>query len=169
MHTSRRTRALIAVVPAALLAFSLVGCGALEDAVKNKAEEAAKSEGVDLDLDDLEDGKINIDTTDGGLSTGELPKGFPTDQVSVVDGEILGGTYTKNPDTWNVTIKVGEPGGDKQAAYDDAAATLGLDTLSEPFDNGTSINGEYASASYRVIVAVTDSNGVVVNYTVSPK
>ncbi len=169
MPKPRRTRLLLAVVPAALLATSLVGCGLAEDAVKDAAEDAAKSEGVDLDLDNIDDGEIDIDTTDGGATTGKLPKGFPTDEVPVVDGEILVGSYTKSPDTWNATIQVGPAGGDKQAAYDDAAATLGLDVVQEPVDNGTAINGTYVSATYTVILAVTDSNGVVVNYTVSPK
>lgn len=171
MHQSRRTLRLLVAAPTLLvLALSLVGCGdAIEDAVKNKAEDAAKSEGVDLDLDDLEDGEINIDTTDGGATTGKLPKDFPTDEVPVVDGEILGGTYTKNPATWNATIEVGEPGGDKQAAYDEAASTLGADVVQEPVDNGTSISGVYATATYTVSLAVTDSNGIVVNYLVSPK
>jgi hypothetical protein len=88
--------------------------------------------------------------------------------VSIVDGDILLGSFTKNPDTWNVTVKVGPAGGDKQAAYDDAVATLGLDEGAAPIDNGTSINGTYISASYTVVLAVTDSNGIVVNYTVSP-
>lgn len=169
MPKPRRARLLLAVVPAALLATSLVGCGLAEDAVKDQVEDAAKSEGVDVDLDNIEDGEIEIDSTDGGVTTGKLPNGFPTDEVPVVDGDILGGTSTKNPDTWNATIKVGEPGGDKQAAYDDAAATLGLDVVQEPIDNGTSISGTYVSETYTVILAVTDSNGIVVNYTVSPK
>ena len=100
MHL-RPTRLLVAV-PTALLALSLVGCGdLLQDQVEKQAEDAAKEEGVDLDIDD---GDVKVDTTDGGASVGELPKGFPTDEVPVVDGEILGGTYTKNPETWNVTI-----------------------------------------------------------------
>lgn len=164
-----RTRLLLAVPAALLAATSFVGCGLGEDAVKNAAEDAAKEEGVDLNLDDAENGNIEIDTTDGGVTTGKLPKDFPTDEVSVVDGEILGGTSTKNPSTWNATIEVGPAGGDKQAAYDDAAATLGLDVVQEPIDNGTSITGTYTSASYTVILAVTDSNGIVVNYTISPK
>ncbi|PWN01303.1 hypothetical protein DJ010_19270 [Nocardioides silvaticus] len=166
-HT--RTRLLLAVPAALLAATSFVGCGLAEDAAKDAVEDAAKSEGVDLNLDDAENGNIEIDTTDGGVTTGKLPKDFPTDEVSVVDGEILGGTSTKNPSTWNATIEVGPAGGDKQAAYDDAAATLGLDVVQEPIDNGTSITGTYTSASYTVILAVTDSNGIVVNYTISPK
>lgn len=167
----RRTRLLIAVPAAALMITSLVGCGdAVKDAVKNKVEDDLKSQGIDADLDDIEDGNINIDTTDGGVTTGELPKGFPTDEVPIVDGEILGGTYTKNPPTWNATIKVGEAGGDKNAAFDDAAGLLSdLENPVKKTDNSTSIYGQYVSASYVVDLAVTDSNGIVVNYTVAPK
>ncbi|KAA1425863.1 hypothetical protein [Nocardioides antri] len=169
MHQLRRTRLLVAV-PAALLALSLVGCGdLLQDQAEKRAEDAAKSEGVDLDIDD---GDVKVDTTDGGASVGELPNGFPTDEVPVVEGEILGGTYTKNPETWNVTIKVDEAGGDKTGAYDAAESQLtgaGLETTREKVDNGTSISGQYTSASYAVELAVTDSNGVTVTYLVSPK
>ncbi|KAA1419219.1 hypothetical protein F0U44_12275 [Nocardioides humilatus] len=167
LMSHRRTRLLIAIPSAALIAVSLVGCG---DAIKDKVEKDLKEQGVDADLDDLEDGQINIDTTDGGISTGELPKDFPTDEVPIVDGEILGGTYTKNPATWNVTIKVDGAGGDKNAAFDDAADKLsGLENPTAKTDNGTSIFGQYISDSYVIDLAVTDSNGVVVNYTVAPK
>ena len=118
---------LLAVVPAALLATSLVGCGLAEDAVKDAAEDAAKSEGVDLDPDNIEDGDIDIESTDGSITTGKLPKDFPTDEVPSWTARSSSGSYTKNPETWNATIQVGPAGGDKQAAYDDAAATLGLD------------------------------------------
>lgn len=167
----RRTR-LLAAVPITLLAVSLVGCGLAEDAAKDAAEDAAKSEGVDLNLDDIEDGKVEIDTTDGGATTGKLPKGFPTDEVPVVDGEILAGTYTKNPASWTATVKVDEAGGDKQAAYDAAAEKLtgaGAQTVLEPVDNGTGITGQYSTSSFDVNLSVTDANGVDVTYTVSAK
>lgn len=171
MTQPRRTRLLVAVPAVALLAVSLVGCGLAEDAVKNKAEEAAKSEGVDLNLDDLEDGEINIDTTDGGATVGKLPKTWPTD-VPVVDGEVLAGAYTKNPANWNATVEVGPAGGDKNAAFDEAAAALtdaGYTEVTPKTDNGTGIFGDYAGGTYLVKLGVTDSNGIVVNYTVSPK
>jgi hypothetical protein len=169
MHQLRRTTSLLAV-PAVLLSFTLAGCGLAEDAAKKQAEDAAKSAGVDLSIGD--DGQIGVDTTDGGVVTGKLPKAFPVDQVPVVDGDILAGTYTKNPNSWNVTIKVGPAGGDKAAAYSTAEDKLtsgGLDTVTPSSDNGTGIFGQYASSSWVVDLAVTDSNGIVVNYTVAPK
>lgn len=171
MHQLRRTRLLVAV-PTALLAFTFVGCGLAEDAAKDRIEDAAKSEGVDLDLDDLEDGEVNIDTTDGGATVGKLPKDFPKDEVPIVTGDILGGTYTKNPATWNVTIEVGPAGGDKAGAFTTAEDTLlggGLETVTPKVDNGTGIFGDYASDTYLVKLSVTDSNGIVVTYVVSPK
>lgn len=172
MHQSRRTRRLLVAASTVLVAVSLVGCGLAEDAVKNKAEEAAKSEGVDLNLDDLEDGKVEIDTTDGGATVGKLPKGFPTDEVPVVDGEVLAGNYTKNPATWTATIQVGPAGGDKAAAYAEAEALLvdaGLDTVAPKTDNGTGIFGDYATDTLLVKLSVTDSNGIDVIYLISPK
>ncbi|RHW27232.1 hypothetical protein D0Z08_11295 [Nocardioides immobilis] len=170
MHQLRRTRLLVAVPTALLLSVAAVGCGLAEDAAKDRAEEALASEGISADLDDPSN--IEIEGTDGGVSTGKLPKDFPTDEVPVVDGEILAGTFTKNPQTWNATIKVGEAGGDKSAAYDEAEAKLvdaGLETVTPKADNGSSIGGQYTSASWTVVLAVTDTNGIVVNYTVSPK
>lgn len=158
----RRTRLLFAV-PTALLAVSLVGCGNLaEDA----AEDALKDQGIDADIDGSD---INIEGTDFNVTTGELPKDFPVDEVPVVDGAILQGSYIKNSKTWDTTIEVGPAGGDKQAAYDEAEAKLGGDVVQEPVDNGTAISGTYATASYTVILSVTDSNRIVVNYLVSPK
>jgi hypothetical protein len=172
MHQPRRTARLLVAVPTALLAFTFVGCGLAEDAVKDQVEDAAKDEGVDLNLDDLEDGQIDIDTTDGGATTGKLPKTFPTDEVPVIEGEILGGTYTKNPATWNATIKVGPAGGDKAAAYDAAEEILlgaDLDNVTPKTDNGTGIFGQYSSATYLVDLSVTDSNGIVVTYLITTK
>ncbi len=166
MHQLRRTRLLVAVPAAVLVAFSLVACSSPTD----KAEDALRDQGISADLDDPSN--IEIEGTDGGVSTGKLPKDFPTDEVPVVDGEVLAGTFTKNPQTWNATIKVGEAGGDKAAAYDAAEAKLvdaGLETVTPKADNGSSIGGQYTSASWTVVLAVTDSNGIVVNYTVSPK
>ncbi len=168
MHQLRRTRRLLAV-PAVLLAFTLAGCSLAEDAAKNKAEEAAKSAGVDLSIGESD---IAIDTTEGGAVTGKLPKAFPGDEVPVVDGDILVGAYTKTPPSWNVTIKVGPAGGDKAGAYSAAEEKLtsgGLETATPSADNGSAIVGQYTSASYVVDLAVTDSNGIVVNYTVAPK
>lgn len=166
MNRPRRTRLLVAAPAAALLAIALIGCSSPTD----KAEDALRDQGIEADLDDPSN--ISIEGTDGGVTTGKLPKSFPTDEVPVVDGEILAGTFTKNPETWNVTIRVGDAGGDKSAAYDEAAEKLtgaGLENPTAKTDNGTSIFGQYTSASYVVDLAVTDSNGLVVNYTVAPK
>ena len=165
MHQLRRTRRLLVAVPTALLAVSLVGCS---DIAENAAEDALKEEGIEADLDGSD---IKIDTTDGGVVTGELPEGFPTDEVPVVDGEILFGTYTKSSGTWDTTIEVGPAGGDKAAAYDEAEAMLldaGATVTQEQVDNGTAIAGRYTNGEHAIDLAVTDSNGIVVTYLVSP-
>jgi len=172
MHQPRRTARLLVAVPTALLAFTFVGCGLAEDAVKDQVEDAAKSEGVDLNLDDIENGNVDIDTTDGGASTGKLPKGFPEEEVPVIDGDVLVGSYTKNPNTWTATVQVGPAGGDKSAAYDAAAERLtgaGLESVTPKADNGTSITGDFSTDTYLVNLAVTDSNGIDVTYVISPK
>lgn len=165
MHQLRRTRLLFAV-PAALLAVSLVGC----DNVAEKAvEDALEDEGLEADIDGTD---INIEGTDFNVTTGELPKDFPVDEVPVVDGGILEGTYAKNSKTWTTTVEVGPAGGDKQAAYDEAEGKLtgaGAEVVQEPIDNSTAISGVYASATYTITLSVTDSNRIVVNYLVAPK
>jgi hypothetical protein len=158
----RRVRLLFAV-PAALVVVSLVGCS---NVAEKAAEDALADEGISADIDGSD---INIEGTDFNVTTGELPKDFPVDEVPVVDGEILEGSYSKNSQTWTTTIEVGPAGGDKQAAYDEAAAKLGADAVQEPVDNGTAISGTYATASHTVTLSVTDSNGIVVNYLVAPK
>ncbi|MDZ5622057.1 hypothetical protein SFC88_14520 [Nocardioides sp. HM23] len=166
MHQLRRTRRLLVAVPTALLAVSLVGCSNIgEDA----AEKALEEEGLNADIDGTD---INIEGTDFNVTTGELPKDFPVDEVPVVDGEIIEGTYAKNSKTWTTTVEVGPAGGDKQAAYDDAEAALtgaGATVAQEPVDNGSAISGVYATASHTVTLSVTDSNRVIVNYLVAPK
>ena len=147
------------------LPLTFAACG---DIAENAAEDALREEGIDADL---ENGEIEIDTTDGGVVTGKLPKGFP-DSVPVIDGEILAGTYTKNPDTWNATVKVAEPGGDKEAPFDSAESALvdaGFEVVVDKMDNGTSIAGDYQGDGYNVNLAVTDSagQGIVVNYLVT--
>lgn len=166
MHQFRRTRRLLVAVATALLAVSLVGCSNLAE---NAAEDALKDEGIDADIDGSD---IKIDTTDGGVVTGELPEDFPIDEVPVVDGEILFGTYTKSSKTWDTTVEVGPAGGDKAAAYDQAEAKLldaGATVVQEKIDNGTAIAGQYTNGEHTIDLAVTDSNGIVVNYLVSPK
>lgn len=165
--THCRTRLLVAVPTAALLAVSLVGCG---DALKNKVENDLKSQGIDADLDDPNN--ISIEGSDFGVTTGKLPKDFPTDEVAVVSGKILEGSYTKSGPSWQVTVQVDDAGGDKQKAYDTAEAGLtsgGATTVTPGADNGTGIFGEYTTGSYSVQVAVTDANGIDVTYVVAPK
>lgn len=163
--TIKRSLRLAAAGAALALPLTFAACG---DIAENAAEDALREEGIDADLDN---GEIEIDTTDGGVVTGKLPKGFP-ESVPVIDGEILAGTYTKNPDTWNATVKVDEPGGDKAAPFDAAAADLvdaGFEVVTEKMDNGTSIVGDYQGDGFLVNLAVTDSagQGIVVNYLVT--
>ena len=162
----RRTRLLVAVPAAALLAVSLVGCG---NAIKDKVENDLKDQGISVDLDNPSN--IEIDSSDFNVVTGKLPKDYPSSDVPVVDGKILQGATSKNaPEVWDVTVQVGDAGGDKSAAFDSAAEKLtaaGLSETTAKTDAGTSIYGQYTSAKYVVDLAVTDANGLDVNYTVT--
>lgn len=167
--TIKRSLRLAAAGAVLALPFTFSACGDIaENAIEDQIEDAASEGGVDVDI---EDGDIEVDTTDGGVVTGKLPKGFP-ESIPVIDGEILAGTYTKNPDTWNATVKVDGPGGDKDAPFDSAEAALldaGFEVVVEKMDNGTSIVGDYKGDGLQVNLAVTDSagQGIVVNYLVT--
>lgn len=163
--TIKRSLRLAAAAAVLALPLTFSACG---DIAENAAEDALRDQGIDADLDN---GEIEIDTTDGGVVTGKLPKGFP-DSIPVIDGKILAGTYTKNPETWNATVKVDEPGGDKVAPYDSAEAALvdaGFEVVTEQIDNGSALVGDYQGDGYLVNLAVTDSagQGIVVNYLVT--
>ena len=154
MIKPRRTRLLLAAVPAVLLATSLVGCGLAEDAVKNKAEDAAKSEGVDLDLDDLEDGNIDIDTTDGGASTGKLAEGLPDRRGAGRRRRDPRRQLHQEPRLLDRHHQGRPAGGDKNAAYDAAdEVLLGADLESATPRRPTTApgsSGSTLSASYVV-------------------
>lgn len=163
--TIKRPLRLAAAAAVLALPLTFTAC---QDLAENAAEDALREEGIDADLDN---GQIEIDSTDGGVVTGKLPKGFP-ESIPVIDGEILAGAYTKNPDTWNATVKVDEPGGDKVAPFDTAEQDLldaGFQSKTDRVDNGVSIVGDYEGEGYNISLAVTDSagQGIVVNYLVS--
>lgn len=164
-HVSPALR-LLAATAALATPLLLSGCGnPIKDAIENQVEDAASSQGVDLDVHDPN--HIKVDTGDGGVTTGELPRGYPVSDVPVVDGTIIAGVYTRHPATWNVTVQAGS---DTSKEYDAAAALLKSNGCTEELakvDNGTSASGEFTCGSYDVQLATTVATGVVVNYSVS--
>ena len=81
-----------ALTAAALLALSLTGCGA-DDVAERIAERVAQQEAdgrVDVDVDgDVDDEEVTVTTDEGSFaSSSELPQGFPSGDVPLIDGEV---------------------------------------------------------------------------------
>ena len=141
---------------------SLVGCGNIAE---KAAEDALKDEGIDADIDGSD---ISIEGTDFNVTTGKLAKDFPVDEVPVVDGKILEGTYAKNAQTW--TADRGRPGRRRQAGgVREAEEKLGADSSrAHRQRHPGSVDQPRRTACARRL-SVTDSNRIVVNYLVAPK
>lgn len=102
----------------------------------------------------------------GGTS---IPDGFPSDQVPVIDGEILyGGSLGSGTDKiFNVTVRVSDG-----AALEQIKSDLEAAGFSSQADLGDTTNGGTYIAStdaWGVLVVVSEdgSNGWVANYTVT--
>ena len=168
MTTTRPLR-LAAAAAVLTLPLALAACGdALENAAEKAIEDAANENGVDVDIDGDD---IGVETTDGSFVTGKLPDGFP--DLPLVDGEVLAGGHTKNPEAWNATIKVAEPGGDTTAPFDAAESALldaGFEPINERVDHDAAIVGDYSGDGLAVNLTVTDvaGEGVLVSYLASP-
>ena len=149
---------------ALLVALSLAagGCSsssdkATEKSIEKTIEKAAEDNGEDVDVD-VDGDEIKVETSDGTLTagTGELPEGYPTDDVPVLDGEVAVGM--KADGGWSVTIKSDKSPED---ALDEAVSKLEAAGLSP--EEGGGILGPTSAAltgnGYGVLLSVTDLDG----------
>lgn len=148
-----------ALALAALLTVGLSGCFAnpveqlVQDGVENAVEGAVEgATGTDVDL--------------GG---GELPDGFPTDAVPVIDGEIVygAGMAVDGGQAWAVMVKVA----DRDAAYAEVKQLLtdaGFETTMESSAEGGAF-AIFTSDAYvaQVTVGESGADGVVAQYAVT--
>ena len=87
----RRTARSLGLLAAIALLFAGAGCSAddLADQVAERAIENAAGEGADVDFD-ADTGEFKVETDEGTFSSGgSLPDGFPSDEVPLLDGQIL--------------------------------------------------------------------------------
>ena len=138
---------LIAVTPV------LVGCSAAENVVNGVVDEAQNQAGD----------AISEALGGAGISTdGEIPNGFPSDEIPVV-GEVLGGGSAPDASGWVVRTTLAEAGASgedfvsAQAALE--AAGFASSAVNADADSGF---GTFTLAPYSVVLTVaTDSDGVM--------
>ncbi|WJY00185.1 hypothetical protein [Curtobacterium sp. 458] len=176
------TRTLIAAVAAGIALAGLSGCSS--DTVR-QATDLGSSVASDvssavqgIDGKAIQDGMASVaGGIDGALDTalkgakvtsdGQLPDGFPTKDVPLVDGTVLGGGSGPDGSGWVAQVRVGSV--DEFQAAADALTGAGY-TESVKRADSTSAFGLFRSDGYRVVLtfAKTDA-GVTATYIVTPR
>lgn len=153
---SRRPTPLAALLVA--LALAVGGCSSGTDKATEKSiEKAAEDNGKDVDVD-VDGDEIKVETSDGTLTagTGELPKGYPKDEVPVLDGEVAVGMEADGG--WSVTIK-----SDKSPEDALAEAVSKLESAGLSKEEGGGMLGPNSATltgnGYGVLLSVTDLDG----------
>lgn len=91
-----------------------------------------------------------------------LPEGFPSDQIPLVDGEVIRGGGTPESGVWIVLVRTDGP---RERAVERAAQAL----LGAGFERDPD-GGFFDSDTYRVnIQSVQDRDKVILNYSISIK
>ncbi|OEI69274.1 hypothetical protein [Curtobacterium sp. ER1/6] len=178
----RTPRTLIAAVTAGIALAGLTGCSA--DAVRQATDLGSSvasnvSETVQgIDGKAVQDGMASVaGGIDGALdaalsgsgvtSDGKVPAGFPTADVPLVDGTVLGGGAGPDGTGWVVQVRVASV--DEFGAADEQLAAAGY-TESAKRADATSAFGLFRSDAYRVVLTVSDSEaGATATYIVTPR
>ncbi len=168
---SRVSSRLVVTALAALLSVgALSGCGekAAEKSAEKQIEKAAADSGEDVDVD-IDGDEVSIESSDGSvvMGSGDLPEGYPEDEVPVLDGEILMGTASEGEGYMVVVTVEDEPG----AALDEAVSLLegaGFESDPEMGDMMGETAAVLTTAKYSVMVtAAADTGQTGVTYIVS--
>ncbi|PZF56946.1 hypothetical protein DEJ23_08270 [Curtobacterium sp. MCSS17_008] len=178
----RTTRTLIAAVTAGIALAGLTGCSA--DAVR-QATDLGSSVASDvsetvrgIDGEAIQDGMASVaGGIDGALdaaldgtgvtSDGRVPDGFPTSDVPLVDGTVLGGGAGPNGSGWVVQVRVASVDDFPAAAEQLAAAGY---TESAKRADSSSAFGLFRSDAHRVVLTVSETkDGVTATYIVTPR
>lgn len=178
----RTPRTLIAAVTAGIALAGLTGCSA--DAVRQATDLGSSvasnvSETVQgIDGKAVQDGMASVaGGIDGALdaalsgsgvtSDGKVPAGFPTADVPLVDGTVLGGGAGPDGTGWVVQVRVASV--DEFGAADEQLAAAGYTESAKRADT-TSAFGLFRSDAYRVVLTVSDSEaGATATYIVTPR
>ncbi|CAB4689733.1 MAG: hypothetical protein F2667_01750 [Actinobacteria bacterium] len=149
----------------------LTACGG-DDAAESAAEKAIENaSGGDADVDIDDDGNVKIETSDGTFTSGQdLPEGFPTDEVPLIDGDIQMGMSGSDMGSDGGFAVVVTSDLDVDAATEEAISLLtdaGFETT-EDANSGFGA-GLLSSPKWEVLLIATDSGGSTqVQYVVSP-
>ncbi|MGN7190108.1 hypothetical protein [Curtobacterium sp. MCBA15_004] len=178
----RTSRTLIAAVTAGIALAGLTGCSA--DAVRQATDLGSSvasnvSETVQgIDGGAIQDGMSSVaGGIDGALDTalkgtgvtsdGKLPDGFPTAQVPLVDGTVLGGGSGPDGSGWVAQVRVASVDDFTVAAQRLADAGY---TESAKRADASSAFGMFRSDAYRVVLTFSQTgDGVTATYIVTPR
>ena len=180
------TRSLIAAVAAGIALAGLTGCST--DVVRQATDLGSSvASGVGdtvrgIDGKAIQDGMASVaGGIDGALDTalkgtgvtsdGKLPDGFPSKDVPLVDGTVLGGGAGPNGSGWVAQVRAGSV--DDFAAAAQQLADAGYTESAKRADSSSAF-GLFRSDAYRVVVTFSGDraaggSGVTATYIVTPR
>lgn len=168
MHISRpASLVVVSVLSLGLLA----GCGGDDKAsekdaeqILEKAVEEANSDSVDIDIDDSAMTIENSDGTTVSINGGELPEGYPADEVPVIDGKVALAT-TSEGEGYLIAIETERS---PQDALAEAVAALEGAGLAADDSMAAPDMAMLSDDTYTVMVTSADESGkTLVTYIVS--
>lgn len=158
-------RRFIAIGLVGMASIGLVACSS--DDVKDKLEDAAKDQGVDIDTDK---GKVTIEGEDGDGSVSfgegaELPDGFPEDDVPLPEGGEIVAAFSSEDggrETYSVTYQIDASDAksamnDYRSALEDAGFTV-EGSMSFGGDEGSLSGFSAESSDWDVVVTTVGSS-----------
>lgn len=162
----------IAPLAAVLAGLTMVASACADDVADKATEKSIEKTledqtGGDADVD-IDGDKVKIETSDGTVEagTGNLPAGYPEDEVPLVDGEVVLGIAAEGG--WQVTIKYDGSPEDAIEAAGSALEAAGV--AKDPDSTGLANSGLYAGNGYEVMVSASDAgDGTAVSYFVGKK
>ncbi len=178
----RTSRTLIAAVAAGIALAGLTGCSTdsvrqatdLGSSVASDVSEAVQG----IDGKAIQDGMASVaGGIDGALDTalkganvtsdGQVPADFPTKDVPLVDGTVLGGGAGPNGSGWVVQVRTGSVG--DFAAATERLTAAGYTESAKRVDTRSAF-GMFRSDTHRVVLTVSEGDGgVTATYIVTPR
>ncbi|TCU50863.1 hypothetical protein EDF51_10271 [Curtobacterium sp. PhB25] len=173
---------LIAAVAAGIALAGLTGCSS--DSVKQATDLGSSvastvAHGVaGIDGKAIQDGMSSVaGGIDGALDTalkganvtsdGKVPDGFPSSDVPLVDGTVLGGGAGPNGSGWVVQVRAGSV--DDFASAAQQLADAGYTESAKRADSSSAF-GMFRSDGYRVVLTFSDGDdGVTATYIVTAR
>ncbi|WBU38122.1 hypothetical protein [Homoserinibacter sp. YIM 151385] len=152
-----RRRPALLLVPALAAALALAGCSVVDNAVQGAVD------GAQEQLDQAVDDAISETLGGAGISrNGEVPPGFPTDAVPMIDGDVIGGGSAPEGGGWAVQLAV-----EGEGAFSAAATLLQDGGYRADIQNSDARSGfgTFTDDTYRVVLT---QDGTTVTYVVAP-